>query len=313
MSIRLALDWTPNTLHTPILVAASQGYYKDAGLEVTILSPESDSYAQTPAKKLLAGEVELAICPSDSVIAYATGKEGTDKNKKIQAIFALLDKDASTILCSSRSGIERPRDLDDKVYGSYNARYEDDIIRTMIRNDGGKGSVKIAQNTAKLDLFNVLTMPNQGKMEKGDDVSQSIDATWIFHPWEGLKAAKMGFEGVEFNMGDYGIPYGYSPVIARALHGPLNDKQVASFNEATRKAYMFVHDQHEETVKILQSWCKDESADFLSESLKDIQKYARPGDFGRMTDDKWTQFLAFLQNRELLHEELNLSELYINL
>lgn len=46
--ITIALDWTPNTNHTGFYVARSKGFYKDAGLEVQILSPHQDEYKTTP-------------------------------------------------------------------------------------------------------------------------------------------------------------------------------------------------------------------------------------------------------------------------
>uniref|UniRef100_UPI002ACDBF57 ABC transporter substrate-binding protein n=1 Tax=Chloroflexus sp. TaxID=1904827 RepID=UPI002ACDBF57 len=49
--ITLALDWTPNTNHIGFYVAAGKGWYQNAGLEVSLLSPEDDNYQTTPAAK----------------------------------------------------------------------------------------------------------------------------------------------------------------------------------------------------------------------------------------------------------------------
>ena len=38
-TITFVLDWTPNTNHTGIYVAEEKGYFKDAGLEVSIVQP----------------------------------------------------------------------------------------------------------------------------------------------------------------------------------------------------------------------------------------------------------------------------------
>ena len=69
--IRVALDWTPNINHAGFFVALERGYFADRGLEVTFESPHSDDYASTPASKLAAGKVDIAICPSESIISYA--------------------------------------------------------------------------------------------------------------------------------------------------------------------------------------------------------------------------------------------------
>jgi ABC-type nitrate/sulfonate/bicarbonate transport system substrate-binding protein len=62
-TIRIALDWTPNTLHAPLLLAKSLKYYEEAGLNVTfnIPSPEPPP-DDTPARRLQKGEADLALC-----------------------------------------------------------------------------------------------------------------------------------------------------------------------------------------------------------------------------------------------------------
>ena len=48
--ITLCLDWTPNTNHTGFYVAQQQGYYKDAGIELTIVQPAESSAATALVK-----------------------------------------------------------------------------------------------------------------------------------------------------------------------------------------------------------------------------------------------------------------------
>ena len=49
MEIELALDWTPNTNHTGIYIAQAEGYYEEAGVDVSVRSPAVDEYETTPA------------------------------------------------------------------------------------------------------------------------------------------------------------------------------------------------------------------------------------------------------------------------
>ncbi|USW50044.1 Putative NMT1/THI5 family protein [Septoria linicola] len=122
--LRVALDWTPNTIHSGLYLALAKGIYQKHGLDVELLPPDAQ-YSKTPAKRLEAGEVDLAICPSESCIAY------NERGKmRLQAIYAILQKDASAIV-STKLG--RMRELGDgKRYGSYNARYEDKLVASMV-------------------------------------------------------------------------------------------------------------------------------------------------------------------------------------
>lgn len=194
-TIRVALDWTPNTIHTGLFLAQARGLYAGADLDVQLLPPDED-YSKSPAKRLETGEVDLAICPSESCVAYAeSGK------MQLQAIYAILQRDASALVATK---LKRVAELGEgKVYGSYNARYEDAIVKAMVASDGGNGEgVKIERQQGKLSLFEATK-------------SGKVDATWVFVPWEGVEAELDGTEANYFRMEDFEIPYGYSPVIAR--------------------------------------------------------------------------------------------------
>ena len=55
------------------------------------------------------------------------------------------------------------------------------------------------------------------------------DATWIFRGWEGVDAQLKGVELNTFSLDEYGVPYGYTPVLAALpqtlkcahIHSPL--------------------------------------------------------------------------------------------
>lgn len=68
----LALDWTPNINHVGFFVAVSRGYFSANGLKVIINSPHADDYKATPAQKVANGTAQVAICPSESVVSYAS-------------------------------------------------------------------------------------------------------------------------------------------------------------------------------------------------------------------------------------------------
>ena len=44
--VSFCLDYTPNTNHTGIYVALNKGYFKDAGLDVTVIQPADGSAEQ---------------------------------------------------------------------------------------------------------------------------------------------------------------------------------------------------------------------------------------------------------------------------
>ncbi|KAK5134255.1 hypothetical protein LTR08_006799 [Meristemomyces frigidus] len=284
-TIKVALDWTPNTIHTGLYVAREAGFYASRGLDVQLLPPDAE-YSKTPAKRLEDGEVDLAVCPSESCIAYhESGK------MKLQAIYAILQKDASAIVSKKVKSIG---DLGNGMtYGSYNARYEDSTVRAMIGNDGGKGDgLKVERQQGKLSLFESL---KQGK----------VDATWIFMPWEGVEAEMEGLDLTTVQMGDYGIPYGYSPVIARnASSSALDQETLQKFVSATREGYEKAMTSVDEAVAALSRHCDPpRSEEFLRKSQTSINGYYGDGStLGSMSSQRWKAWLDWLGGHDMLGE-----------
>ena len=52
------LDWFVNPDHAPLVIAETQGYFKDAGLEVELIPPSDPS---APPRLIAAGQGDIAI------------------------------------------------------------------------------------------------------------------------------------------------------------------------------------------------------------------------------------------------------------
>lgn len=294
-TIRIALDWTPNTVHTGLYLAASQSYYSSAGLDVQLLPPDP-TYALTPAKRLEKGDVDLTICPSESCIAYA---ESGKSRFRLQAIYAILQRDASAIV-THKPDFTQLKVLADGVYGSYNARYEDAIVRSMVSAAGGEGSkMRIESSKGKLSLFEELK-------------ANAVDATWVFLPWEGVEAELDKVKLNVFRAGDFGIPYGYSPVIARnAVECSVPDEALAKFVQATRQGYELAIQNSLQSAQVLLPHCvPPKSLDFLQKSQEEINRFYSDGSsaLGTMEEKKWVTWVKWLEDKSLIQAKGSVKE-----
>lgn len=215
---------------------------------------------------------------------------------KLQAIYAILQKDASAIV-SLGSHLSNLRDLQGGKYGSYNARYEDHIVRAMVDADGGDGAkVAIENSKGKLSLFEELKAGN-------------VDATWIFLPWEGVEARREDIKLNIFRTEDFGVPYGYSPVIAHnEATSQISDEILRRFVEATRQGYEIAQQEPDVAVQALKDFCVPErSEDFLRESQNEINKYYQDhSTVGIMEASKWRTWVDWLKKQNLVAKQ-NLS------
>lgn len=294
-TLKLALDWTPNINHIGFFVAKRKGFYKELGLDLEIIDPSTDSYKITPAKKVELAMADFALCPTESIISYRTKENSFD----LIAIAAVLQEDLSAIVVKSDVGIDSPKDLDGKIYGSYCAKYEDGIVREMIKNDGGEGKLEIRYPN-KLGIWNRL-------------LEGECDATWVFMNWEGVEVSASAHQFNYFKMSDYQIPYSYSPVIAAGESKiESNLAQYKSFLKGTKKGFLYCQRYPEQSIAILQEYIpKQDGKINLKAALESTSPYfGNENNWGMMNKTTIANFVNWIDNKKLEHKPIDISNIY---
>ena len=297
-NIKIALDWTPNINHIGIFVARELGFYKESGIEIEIINPQEDNYSITPGKRLELGLTDFAMAPFETVISLNNKKNIVDAI----AVFAVLQKDISSIASLKSSNLYRPNLLDGKIYASYKARYEDHIVKEMIKNDGGIGDIKITYPN-KLGIWNTL-------------LEKKADATWIFNNWEGIEAESKKIELNKFSLQEFNIPYCYSPVIITKKSNLISKKnEYTCFIKATQKGYLHSVENKSIAVNILKQYLTDydkENID-LNRSIDATSIYFGDNRFcGFMKIERINLFLNWLIANKLENEIILEQTLFTN-
>lgn len=296
--LRIALDWTPNINHIGIFVAKELGFYKEVGIETTILNPLEDNYAVTPGKKLELDDTDFAIAPFETVISLNNKKNVVDAI----AVFAILQEDISSIATLISSKIDRPQLLDGKIYASYKARYEDYIVKEMVKNDGGTGNMELVY-PEKLGIWNIL-------------LENKADATWIFNNWEGIEAESKNVELNKFSLGDFDIPYCYSPVIiTKNSNLKANKDEYSNFIKATQKGYLYAIENKLEAIKILEKYLTDydkKNIDLVKAINFTIPYFKNDSECGSMNKERVDSFLNWLVDNKLENERILHQDLFTN-
>ena len=302
--ITVALDWTPNTNHSGFYVALADGLYAEKNLNVKLKSADESGVAgKTPARQVADGEANFAITPSESAISFATTDPTTPR---LQAVAALVQGSTSAICTLADSGISRPAQLAGKRYASYVGRFEDAIVSRMVSNDGGDGS---AVKFHPLDFHGYIDEATMGAgsvvasyLEKG-----ASDSTWIFCHWEGVLAERAGKKLNNFALEEFGIPYGYSPVLLAHPDQLTGDAAEATraFLAATAEGYRRAAADPAAAAAAL---CKCghpslSDAAFVEASSRAIApKYldGAEGAWGRITHARWEAFVDFMSTSGIL-------------
>ena len=283
-TVRLALDWTPNTNHLGFYVARHEGWYADAGIELKVL-PYTGT---TPEALLVAHQAECGIGFQDSMtFAVAAGA-------KVKSVMAILQHTAQEIAVLADSGITRPRDLDGKIYAGFGYPNEEPTVRAVIQADGGNGEfrpVLLGDAAAYQALY-----------------AKRADFAIVFTAWEGIDAQQQGIALRQFAFTDYGFPDFYQVVLACDADWLARDPDAArrfatatrrGFEEAAKNPAGAAATLVEENPGVFDANPKLPlaSAEFLAKGgfWTDEQ-----GNVGRQTLEKWAGYSGFLYEEGLL-------------
>ena len=279
-TVRLALDWVPNTNHTGIYVALAKGWFEEAGVKLQVLP-----YGSVSPEVLVAnGQAEVGVSSTEGVLgAVAAGEP-------VVSIAAMLSTNTAALAVLEKSGITRPRDLDGKIYAAFGSTYEDPTIAAVIRSDGGTGDFRSALlNVAGFDAL----------------LAGRADFVWIFKGWQGVQAQREGVDLTLFNFNDYGVPDYYTPVLVASPDGIENNAAaLKTFLAATARGYTYAANNPAEAADLLTKTAPAGSfpdPGLVRESQKLVSSFylAQAQAWGQQSPEKWTGYPTLLLDADV--------------
>ncbi|WP_103384053.1 ABC transporter substrate-binding protein [Pseudonocardia dioxanivorans] len=275
-TIRVALDWTPNTNHTGLFVAQQEGWFRDAGLDVQILPYNSTS----PDTLVGSGAAEFGIGFQNSfTFSKAAGAD-------IVSVLAILQHWGSDIAVrADRTDITSPKDLDGKVYGGFGDPGEVPKMSAVIKDAGGKGtfSTVVLGTSAYEALY-----------------SGQVDFTEPFVAWEGIEAQLRNEPLKTFAYTDYGFPDAYGVLLEGNAGWLAAHPDVATkFVQAVQRGYQLAADDPATAAKLLMdanpgAFTDPELVNRSQQMLAQQFMKDPSGRVGTQTLAQWSGFSGFL-------------------
>ncbi|HEX8690789.1 MAG TPA: ABC transporter substrate-binding protein [Solirubrobacterales bacterium] len=213
----LVLDFLPNAVHSGIYAAERQGFYSEAGIDLTIRQP-GDS---TDAPKLLeAGRTDFAILDiHDLGIARERGLDVVGAMPIVQrplaAVIATADGD---------DPVRRPRDLEGRTVGVTGLPSDEAVVDSELSADGGDPELAERVTIG----FNAVSSLAAGK----------VDAATGFWNAEGVALQRRGIRVRIFKVDRYGAPP-YPELVLTASRSTIerDPELVDAMIEATTRGY----------------------------------------------------------------------------
>ena len=293
--ITFVLDWTPNTNHTGLYAAMELGYFEEEGLHVTVVQPPEDG-----AEVLVAsGKAQFGVSFQDSMAAAISGENALP----ITAVAAVINHNTSGIISRKGEGMDVPKGMEGKRYATWNGPIELATISRVMENDGG--------DYEKLNLI-----PSTVTDEVSALKTNMVDALWIFYGWAGVKAELSGLSTDYFAFADIDPVFDYyTPVIISGNdYLKQNPDTVKAFMKALSRGYEYTMEQPEAAADILCKAAPELDHELVTASLTYLkdQYQADAPKWGYMDAARWNGFYQWLNENEILEEEIPLDTGFTN-
>jgi putative hydroxymethylpyrimidine transport system substrate-binding protein len=281
----LVLDFTPNAVHAGIFAAKSEGFYKDAGVDLSVRIPGES----TDAPKLLAaGRTDFAILDiTDLGIAR-------EKGLPLVGVMPIVQRPLAAILARADRGIASPKQLEGRTVGVTGLPSDEAVVDSEVSADGGDPS-QVDEVTIG---FNAVSALAAGK----------VDAATGFWNAEGVTLQQTGVPIRTFKVDEYGAPP-YPELVLTTTERTLEQKPdlVRAVVAATRRGYRFTEANPSRALDDLLAADSSLQRPDQAAQLKVLLPALAPNPFKPRVLRQWA---AWAQEHGLLHEKLRVNEAF---
>ncbi len=225
-SVTLQLPWLHQFQFAGYYVAKEKGYYRDAGLDVTILDAHTK---QDPFKSVTQGKVQYGVGRSSLIVDYINGAP-------IVLMAAVFQSSPMMLLTRKDANIKTAKDLKNRRVMLTDDTVEGAEMQAMFRSVGLKTSdFKLQEHS-----YNVESL-----------IRGETDAMVAYLSNEPYILQKKGFEPHVIHPKDYGFDF-YSDILFTTKEETINHPQrTEAFYTASIRGWLWAFDHIEETAELI--------------------------------------------------------------
>lgn len=286
-TITMVLDWTPNTNHTGIYVAQEKGYFKEAGLDVSVIQPPDNGATDLVAS----GGAEFGIDFQDTLAAAFS----SDSPLPVTAVAAILQHNTSGLISLKKKGIDSPGKLEGHSYATWDSPIEQAVLKNVVEKDGGDFSRVKLISTYVEDIVAAL--------------HADIESVWIYYGWDGVKCDMEGLSTNFLPFADMNPTFDYySPVIiGNNDYMKKNPDTTKAFLSAVKKGYEYAAGNPSDAADILLKAVPELDEKLVQKSQEYLSKQyiADAAQWGEIDANRWNGFYQWLNENKLVDNALD--------
>ena len=233
--VTVQLKWLPQAQFAGYYVAQAKGFYKDAGLDVTI----------KPGGPDIAPEQVLAAKGADVVVDWMPGAlAAREKGVPMVNVAQIFNRSGMMLTCKKSSGVSSPKDFKGKTLGVWFGGNEYPFLSWMgtlgLKTSGASPDVKVLKQGFNVDPL----LQNQA----------ACISTMIYNEyWQVIDAGVKPSDLVTFPYEDQGVATLEDGLYAREpeLKDPAYVAKLGKFVKATIEGWSYALKHQDEAVKIV--------------------------------------------------------------
>jgi putative hydroxymethylpyrimidine transport system substrate-binding protein len=293
--LTLDLDFYPNPDHAGIYMAQEEGFFKEAGLDVTIDSPTDPS---APLKDVAAGRADLAVTYEPEVML------AHEKGLDVVAVAALVNQPLTSLIWLKKSGIKGVADLKGKTVSNAGISYQEAFLTTILRR------AKVPASTVKSVNVGFGLLPSL----IGGSAQAMLGG---YSNVEGVDLRERGKEPVITPVDELGVPT-YDELVFVARRSTLEEEgsKIRLFISALKRgteAAVAKPKAATEAVLAANSSLEPKLTEAEIEATLPLLGNTPAGKpYGYMDPKEWEEFAGWMRDEELISTQPTPSELLSN-
>jgi NitT/TauT family transport system substrate-binding protein len=279
--VTFQLNWTAGGPNAGFAAALGEGYYKDAGLDVTIVQGNGSG---NTAQLVAAGRADLAYADAVAVSQLIA------KGAPMKIVATIYQSNPNEVSALKKAGIKSINDLAGKKVAIPSGSSQATMLPLFLKANNLKESDLTLMNMPPASMVPALL---QGQV---DAILGSVDAYQIQ-----LEAQNAELDN--FTFADHGVPTVSTSIFASNSFIKDNPDVLRKFIAASLKGWSFALDNPEKTIKHLKTTFPDLNEKFAAAELAAITPLlcsAGAKYIGKAEDAHWARTQELLAEVKLL-------------
>lgn len=274
--VTVLLDWFLNPDHGTLVVAKELGFFREAGVEVTMIEPADPN---DPPKFVAAGKADIAVSYQPQLHLHAAA------GLPLVRIGTLVATPLTTLLVLEDGPVKTIADLKGRKVGYSVGGFEDAILGAMLKKHG------LSLKDVELVNVNFSLSPSL--------ISKQVDAVvGAYRNFELNQMDIVGRPGRAFYVEEEGVP-AYDELIIVANRKSLKRPALAAFMRALERSVQYLVNHPQKAWEVFKGYKKGLDDELNRRAWRDtLPRFAlRPG---ALDVPRYERFARFILEQDLV-------------